>query len=78
MCVSTPFLDINVVSDVLTQAKAEAGKGYKEAHQELDDLFRDLSGYVGGPMPLDMRTSIDNLARCVYASSYEQTVITFG
>ncbi|KAF8601240.1 hypothetical protein BDV93DRAFT_510167 [Ceratobasidium sp. AG-I] len=44
-------------------AKAEAGKRYKELHSELDELFRDLSGYLEESMPPAMKSSLDRLTR---------------
>ena len=44
------------------QAKAEASKRYKELHRELDELFRDLSGYLDESMPPAMNSSLDRLS----------------
>ncbi|KAF8601281.1 hypothetical protein BDV93DRAFT_510197 [Ceratobasidium sp. AG-I] len=49
------FIEIN-------DARVAAGKEYKELHRELDELFRNLSGYLGDSMPLAMKSSLDSLA----------------
>ena len=45
------------------QAKAEAGRRYRELHRELDELFSDLSGYLDESMPPGMKSSLDRLSK---------------
>ena len=45
------------------QREAKAREDYKKLRVELDSLFWELFGYLNGPTPLTMTSSLINLAK---------------